>query len=132
MIYMKAFYLEHHLGALKKTEVIFELNELPKIKPHPITYQEKFHHILQHRPDLLHVFTDGSKDNDKTARAAVLNKTIIEKALPTETSIFTAEARAIDLALDIFSKSKYKKFIIFSDSLSVLLSLSNKKNLRIL
>ena len=45
-----------------------------------------------------------------------------------ESSIFTAEACAIDLALDIISKEKHKKFIIFSDSLSVLLSLNNKKN----
>ena len=44
-----------------------------------------------------------------------------------ESSIFTAEARAIDLALNIISKSKHKKIIIFSNSLSILLSLSNKK-----
>ena len=37
-----------------------------------------------------------------------------------DSSIFTAEA------LDIISKEKHKKFIIFSDSLSVLLSLNNK------
>ena len=69
---------------------------------------------------------DGSKDNNKTACAAVLNK-ILKKAHPMESSIFTAEAHAIDLALNIISKSKHKKFIIFSDSLSVLLSLRNKK-----
>ena len=44
-----------------------------------------------------------------------------------DSSIFTAEACAIDLALDIISKEKHKKFIIFSDSLSVVLSLNNKK-----
>ena len=44
-----------------------------------------------------------------------------------ESSIFTAEACAIDLSLNIISKEKHKKFIIFSDSLSVLLSLNNKK-----
>ena len=73
---------------------------------------------------------DGSKDNNKTACAAVLNKAIIKKALPTESSIFPAEACAIDLALDIISKSKHMTFMIFSDSLSILLSLSNKKTLR--
>ena len=109
---------------IKNPKVIFELNELPKTKTHPITYQEKFHGILHH-----HVFTDGSMDNDKTACAAVLNKIIIKKALPTESSIFTAEARPTELALDIILKSKHKKFIIFTDSLSVLQSLSNK-NLR--
>ena len=72
-------------------------------------------------------FTDGSTDDDKMTCVAVLNKIIIKKALPTKSSIFTAEARAIDLALVIVSKSKHKKFIIFSDSFSVLLSLRNKK-----
>ena len=101
---------------IKKPEVIFELNELPKTKTHPITSPEKFHNILQHHPDHLYVFTDGSKDNDKTSCAASLNKTIVKKALPMKSSIFTAETRAKDLALDIFSKNKHKKFIIFSDS----------------
>ena len=130
MIYMKASYLKHHLGSLKKTEVIFKLNELLETKTHPITYLEKFHNILQHHPDHLYVFMDGSKDNDKMAWAVLLNKKIIKKAFPMESAIFTAEAHAIDLAPDIISKSKHKKVIIFLDSLSVLQSLSNK-NLRI-
>ena len=70
---------------------------------------------------------DGSKDNNKTACVGVLNKIILKKAHPIESSIFTAEARAIDLALNIILKSKHKKFMIFSDSLSVFLSLRNKK-----
>ena len=48
-----------------------------------------------------------------------------------ESSIFTAEAFAIDLALDIISKkntTKKKTHHILRLSLSVLLSLSNKKN----
>ena len=112
---------------IKKPKVIFKLNELPKTKTHPITYQEKFYNILQHHPDHLYVFMDGSKDNNKTTCTAVLNKTIIKKALSKECSILTVEACARDLALDIILKSKHKKFIIFSDLFSVLLSLWNKK-----
>ena len=48
------------------------------------------------------------------------------KILPMESSIFTAEACAIDLALHIISKEKHKQIIIFSDTLSILLSLNNK------
>ena len=44
-----------------------------------------------------------------------------------ESSIFTAEVCAIDLVLNIISRDKHSKFIIFSDSLSVLTSLKNKK-----
>ena len=108
---------------IKTPKVIIELNEHCKTKTHPTNYQEKFHNILQHHPDHLYVFTGGSKANNKTACAAVKEKTVHKKDLPMESSIFPAEARAIDLALNIISKSKYKKFIIFSDSLSVLLSL---------
>ena len=40
---------------------------------------------------------------------------------------FTAEVTAIDLALDTIAESDDDHFIILSDSLSVLLSLHNKK-----
>ena len=112
---------------IKKPQVILQLNKLHKTKTHPSTYLEKFHTILLHHPDYQYIFTDGSKDNNKTACATVLNKTIHKKALPMKSSIFTAEVCAIDLALNIISRDKNNKFIIFSDSLSVLTSLKNKK-----
>ena len=112
---------------IKTPKVILELNEHSKTKTNPKTYQEKFYNILQHHHDHLYVFTDGSKDNGQAACAAILNKTVLKKALPVESSIFTAEARAVDL-VDIISKSKHKKFIIFSDSLSVLLSSKKFQN----
>ena len=121
---MKAFFHK----PIKTPKVILELNEHSKIKTHPITYQEKFYNILHHHPDHLYVFTDGFEDNSMATCAAVLNKTVLKKAFPGESSTFTTEARSIDLALNIISKSKHKKFIIFSDSLSILLSLRNKKN----
>ena len=106
---------------------IFQLNKLPKTKTHPSTYLEKFHTILFHHLDHQYIFTDGSKDSNKTACAAILKKTIHKKVLPMKNSIFTAEVCAIDLGLNIISKNKHNKFIIFSDSLSVLTSLRNKK-----
>ena len=65
--------------------------------------------------------------SNKTACAAILNKTIHKKALPMKSSIFIAEVCAIDLALNIISENKHNKFIIFSDLLSVLTSRRNKK-----
>ena len=44
-----------------------------------------------------------------------------------KSSIFTAELCVIDLALNIISRDKHNKFMKFSDSLSVLTSLKNKK-----
>ena len=106
---------------IKNLKGNLQLNQLHKTKSHPFTYQEKHQNILQQYPDFLCIYTDISKNNNKTACAPVLNKIIKTKALPMESSIFTAEACAIDLALGIILKEKHKKFIIFSNSLSVLL-----------
>ena len=57
------------------------------------------------------------------ARLTISNK----QRLPSNASIFIAEATAIDLALDTITESGDDHFIIFSDSLSVLLSLHNRK-----
>ena len=45
--------------------------------------------------------------------------------LPDNSSIFTAEAKAIDIALYHIRDQPEKQFIIYSDSLSVLRSLKN-------
>ena len=110
---------------IKKAQVILQLNKLPKIKPHPSTYLDKFQTILLHHLDHRYIFTDGSKDSNKTACTAVLNKTIHKKALPMKSPIITAEVCAIDLALSIISENKYSKFIIFSD----IYSLHNKEKI---
>ena len=44
--------------------------------------------------------------------------------IPDDSSIFTAEAKAIDLALDFITDAN-NKFIIFSDSLSVLKAMNH-------
>ena len=49
----------------------------------------------------------------------------MKKCLPNEASIFTAEICAINLALQIVDTSNIKKFIIHSDSISVLQSIKN-------
>ena len=73
------------------------------------------------------IYTDGSKDNDRVGCGLIINNLAIKQRLPSNASIFTAEVTAIDLALDTIAESDDGHFIIFSDSLSVLLSLHNKK-----
>ena len=53
--------------------------------------------------------------------------TIVKKMrIPDGSSVFTAEAKAIDLALDFVNTPTYTdKFVIFSDSLSVLQALNH-------
>ena len=72
--------------------------------------------------DYKHIYTDGSKDDMKVGCAVVSDDFSETMRIPDGSSIFTAEAKAIDLALDLIADCETSnKFIIFSDSLSVLL-----------
>ena len=51
----------------------------------------------------------------------------MKQSLPKEASVFTAEICAINLALKIISNNTAKKFIIYSDSISVLHSIKKQK-----
>ena len=67
------------------------------------------------------IYTDGSKEDSKVGCALISDNHSNMQRIPDDSSIFTAEAKAIDLALDFISTcDAYNKFIIFSDSLSVL------------
>ena len=113
---------------LKQPVVILDLNKLPKNKTHSLIYREKLNNIQEIYPNYQHIFTDGSKSNYRTGCVAVLHKKALKKCLPKEASIFSAEIYAIDLALDLISTyNSKKKFIIHSDSISVLQSLKYTK-----
>ena len=76
--------------------------------------------------DYKHIYTDGSKDDMKVGCAVVSDDFSETMRIPDGSSIFTAEAKAIDLALDLIADCETSnKFIIFSDSLSVLKSLDH-------
>ena len=112
---------------LKQPEVILDLTNTPKANTHPATFLERFDEIKNNFNDFTNVFTDGSKDDNKTGCAAVLSDKLTKTRIPNGASIFTAEIKGIDLALNLIAESENEKFIIFSDSLSVLLSLRNRK-----
>ena len=77
-----------------------------------------------------HIYTDGSKDDIKVGCAIVSDDFSETMRIPDGSSIFTAEAKAIDLALDLIANCEtYNKFAIFSDSLSVLKSLDRLQNI---
>ena len=76
--------------------------------------------------DYKHIYTDGLKDDMKVGSAVVSDDSYETMRIPDGSSIFTAEAKAIDLALDFIAGCKTSnKFVIFSDSLSVLKSLDH-------
>ena len=66
------------------------------------------------------VYTDGSKEDSKVGCAVTSGNHSNMQRIPDDSSIFTAEAKAVDLALDfIRTYDTNNKLIIFSDSLSV-------------
>ena len=71
------------------------------------------------------IYTDGSKQDEKVACAVISPNFTNSIRLPDNSSIFTAEAKAIDIALYHIRDQPEKQFIIYSDSLSVLRSLKN-------
>jgi hypothetical protein len=72
------------------------------------------------------IYTDGSKDQNKVASAAVYGNDIFSARLP-NSSIFTAEAKALQLPLDIIKYSDKENHIIYSDSFSSLQAVRNCK-----
>ena len=65
------------------------------------------------------IYTDGLKEDSKVGCAVISDNHANMHCIPDDSSIFTPEAKAVDLALDFISTcDAYNKFIIFSDSLS--------------
>ena len=99
-----------------------------KARPN-LTFQEKFLNIPNNFPDHHHhIYTDGFKQGKKVGCAAVFQNQELLKRLPNESSIYSAEAIAINLAMNIIANHKSSKFIIYSDSKSVLQALQSKNS----
>ena len=62
----------------------------------------------------------------KVGYAAVFQNQELLKCLSNESSIYSAKAIAIDLAMNIIANHESSKFIIYSDSKSVLQALQSK------
>ena len=97
-----------------------------KFQTDPIVLRTKFQELLSDFPNYETIFTDGSKAVDTAGSACVTPSDTYKCRLPDNASIFSAEIKAIDLALDHIEQSRSSDFIIFSDSLSVLQSLHNR------
>ena len=65
---------------------------------------------------------DGSKQGMKVGCAALIqNQELLN--LPNESSIYSTEVTAIDLAMNIIANHKYSEFIIYLNSKSIFLAL---------
>ena len=90
------------------------------------TFQIQYNEMKEYQFSFKPIYTNGSKDGNSVAAAAVYGTKVKKCHLPNK-SIFSAEVRAIDLALYLVEQSDSSHFIIFSDSLPSLQVLHNQK-----
>jgi len=84
---------------IKQPQVIFTLHDRKKSETNPILFLNSYHDLLNDFTHYAKFYTDGSKVADKASAAFVSGKHITKERLPNDASIFSAEIRAIDLAL---------------------------------
>ena len=110
--------------------VCFDLTSFKKDTTNPEIYKQLYLQLISEYPLSEKKITDSSKTEDGVAVAAVSTKRINKPFtcwLPDDSSIYTAELRAILLALKPVYYSKGKSFLILSDSLSSFQSIFNLK-----
>jgi ribonuclease HI len=93
----------------------------------PDVFRSRFNESISVFDGYSRIYTDGSKEDAAVAAAAVTESVVLVKRLPDHSSIFSAEARAILLALDAAEQSTYDRFVVLSDSLSCLQAIQNRK-----
>ena len=97
-----------------------DLTKLPKSSTNSLDFQQHFSELKTNYTNYVSIYTDGSKDGTSVTSAAIINKNTISRRLPDGTSVFSAEAKAIELALQHVKHCNIAKIIIVSDSLSCL------------
>ena len=111
---------------IRKPSVVFSLHSGKKSETNPDLLKQDFHELQLHYVDCQHIFTDGSKSNERVGCAVLRENDHQTMRIPDGSSVFMAEAKVIDLALDLVDNcNSHNKFIIFSDSFSVLQALNH-------
>ena len=126
---LQSYYSDHehiYTDGSKDEEIDLSLRSEKKSESNPHLLKQNFHDLLSYYSDHEHIYTDGSKDEEKVGCAAAKYDDCKKMRIPDGSSVFTAEAKAIDLALDFVNTcTDTDKFVIFSDSLSVLQAFNN-------
>jgi len=124
----KFSYIIHNITvpswSLQKPQVNFKL-ALPKASTSDMIYRMEFHNLCDEQyHDHRVLYTDGSKSKTGVGAAAISELGNRSASLPIEASIFSAELEAIRLAVNIVRESTPGKYVVMSDSYSVLSSLN--------
>ena len=105
---------ENPSWCIRKPSVIFSLHSGKKTETNPDLLKQDFHELQLNYADYQHIYTDRSKDKERVGCAVLRENDHQTMRIPDGSSIFTAEAKAIDLALDnVDNCNSHDKFIIF-------------------
>ena len=115
------------LWTSKSPTYLYNLASDKKAITDPIVFKTKFLEVKEQYYTPEDIYTDGSKDSEKVASAAILDGELYQFRLPNNSSIFSAELKAIDLALNHIEQDVYWRYIIFNDSLSAMQALEGEK-----
>ena len=110
------------------SEPIIDLDLTTTSKAHtlPSAYKALFKEKAEEYRDHTHIYTDGSKIDEKVGAASTWEYGTLKTRLPDKCTIFSAEAVALINALKIVKASQLRQFTIFTDSLSCLQSIQNE------
>ena len=104
------------------------LHSSSKSETHNSEYRQRFLEVNDYyeNKNFVPVYTDGSKADNYVSSSAVFPVDSFKVNLHEHTSIFTAEAVALKLAVQHIQREAIRKSVIYSDSLSCLQALQNK------
>src|SRR5215469_13802396 len=105
---------------IEKPTVLFHIHSEKKCLSSSERLKIEFNEFLVTIPEYTQVYTDGSKDSNGTASAAIMGANQLTTRLPNCASIFSAEIHAKLLAFQLIAKFSNTNFMIFSESLSSL------------
>jgi hypothetical protein len=81
----------------------------------PEVFQSTYNKIISDHPTHVKIFTDGSKEDEKVVAATVSDGRVSLCCIADNTSIFTAELRAILMAIKITYTTHRKSHLILVD-----------------
>jgi len=110
---------------MRNAHVDLELSMFAKdTTPKNIMYRAFYSRIHDKYSEHKLIFTDGSKSDAGVGSAAVCGSVVRTASLPFAASIYTAELHAIMISLHIIESSPIDRYLVCSDSLSSLQSIS--------
>ena len=98
---------------LIKPNVNLQLTKHKKSNTNQLTFQQEFNELRDQFSDYKAIYTDGSKDGFTVAAAAVTPSKTLASRLHDGSSVFTAEAKAIHLALNTLESQAIKSILYF-------------------